>query len=123
MELKHSGEEGWGNVPAYRMWLDDIREPWKHGRLGWVWVKNADDAIRLLATGNVIEASLDHDLSINATIGMPCTEKTGYDVVCWMEANNVWPRDGVHVHSMNPSGAARMKQAIARATQNSPSPR
>jgi hypothetical protein len=95
-----------------RMWLDDIRDPAMYGRIGWSWVKTADEAIALLASGVVIECSLDHDLDIQATLGNPPTEKTGYDVVCWMEANNVYPRDGVHVHSLNPSGGARMKQAL-----------
>ena len=53
--------------------------------------------------------------SIADTIGQPKGAKTGYDVVCWMEANDVWPRDGVKVHSLNPSGAARMRQVIERA--------
>lgn len=97
-----------------RLWLDDVRPPHEHGRLGWTWAKTADEAIALLATGAVVEASLDHDLDPSATLGNTPAERTGYDVVCWMEAHNVWPRDGVHVHSMNPSGAARMRAAIAR---------
>lgn len=98
-----------------KLWLDDVREPWKHGCIGWEWAKTADEAIALLATGQVTEADLDHDLSDAATIGMPAPgEKTGYTVVCWMEENGVWPRDGVRVHSMNPVGAARMRQVIER---------
>ena len=66
-------------------------------------------------TGNVVFASLDHDLSIRAAIGQkPPFEKTGYDVVCWMEQNNVWPIHGVAVHSMNPVGKERMLQVIDR---------
>lgn len=96
-----------------KLWLDDIREPWKHGCLGWEWVKTADEAIALLATGKVTEASLDHDLSEQATMGMPGPgEKTGYTVCCWMEANNVWPVDGIKVHSMNPVGRQRMQAVI-----------
>lgn len=40
-------------------WLDDIREPWKHGCLGWTWAKTADQAIEYLKTGTVTEASLE----------------------------------------------------------------
>jgi hypothetical protein len=59
-------------------------------------------------------ASLDHDLSIAATMGQPCRELTGYDVVLYMEEHDIWPPRGVAVHSMNPAGAARMRQVIHR---------
>lgn len=103
-----------------RMWLDDIRDPARHGCIGWVWIKTYDDAVALLATGQVVEASLDHDLTIQQTIGNPDGERTGYDVVCWMEEHNVWPPMGVTVHSLNPSGKARMEAAIRRAYRAAP---
>ena len=37
---------------------------------------------------------------------------TGYDLVCWMEENNMWPVHKPHVHSANPVGAAKMRIAI-----------
>jgi hypothetical protein len=96
------------------LWLDDVREPWKHGAVGWFWAKTADEAIRALKTGRVERASLDHDLSIQRACGFDDASKTGYDVVCWMEANDVWPIGGVTVHSLNPVGRARMQAAIDR---------
>ena len=102
-----------------KLWLDDVREPWKHGCIGWEWAKTAQEAISLLKTGTVTEASLDHDLSELATIGMaPKGEETGYTVVCWMEDNNVWPENGVKVHSMNPVGKERMLQVISKHYEN-----
>lgn len=97
------------------LWLDDVRPPWKHGFVGAEWVKTAEAAITELATGKYDYASLDHDLSEMATIGMaPAGEKTGYDVVCWLEQNpQFWPSRGVRVHSMNPSGAERMRAVIS----------
>jgi hypothetical protein len=113
-----------------RLWLDDIREPWKHGFLASEWAKTYDEAVAMLKTGEVTFASLDHDIGACANcvdqalhIGDMLTPettffnrcphmKTGYDVVCWMEENNVWPRDGVAVHSMNPVGRMRMYMAI-----------
>ena len=86
---------------ATRLWLDDTRAPHAHGRLGWTWVRTADDAIALLARGDVVEASLDHDLDPRAAIGETPTDKTGYDVLLWMAAHHVWPPNGVHVHSEN----------------------
>lgn len=103
------------------LWLDDVRPPWKHGYIGADWVKTADEAIALLNTGLVTFASLDHDLSEQATIGQPAPgEKTGYTVVCWMEEHNVWPINGVRVHSMNPAGRLRMQQVIDRAYRGRP---
>lgn len=97
------------------LWLDDIREPWKHGYIGCTWAKTADEAIAELKKGSVTFASLDHDLSEQATMGNPGpNEKTGYTVVCWMEENNVWPVDGIRVHSMNPAGKARMEAVIRK---------
>lgn len=104
------------------LWLDDVRDPVRQGYVGWTWVKTADEAIALLKTGTVVRASLDHDLDMQATLGNAPTEKTGYDVVCWMEANNVWPPEGTRVHSMNPSGRARMEAAIRRAAPISVKP-
>lgn len=96
-----------------KLWLDDVRKPWNHGFIGVHWAKTADEAIELLKTGRVTFASLDHDLSEMATIGQPApNERTGYTVVCFMEENNIWPPDGVRVHSMNPAGKARMEAVI-----------
>lgn len=113
-----------------KMFLDDVREPWKHGYIGAEWVKTYDEAIALLETGKVTFASLDHDIGAcadciahNYHIGDMKTAETtfynrcphaknGYDVVCWMEEYNCWPPDGVVVHSMNPVGRQRMQQVI-----------
>jgi hypothetical protein len=96
------------------LWLDDLRDPNDHGHIGWVWVKTAQEAIDLLETGNVIQASLDHDLTIAQTLGKNDNEPTGYTVVCWMEEHNVWPREGVKCHSMNPSGRQRIEIVIRK---------
>jgi hypothetical protein len=101
-----------------KLWLDDIREPWKHGCIGWTWVKTADEAIELLKTGTVEVASLDHDLAVEHYPGEDVreenyTEKTGYAVVEWLEQNpQYWPSGGVKVHSMNPVGRERMQLVI-----------
>lgn len=98
-----------------KLWLDDIREPWRHGCIGWEWAKTADEAIALLKTGRITEASLDHDLSEAATMGQAGpNERTGYTVVCFMEESGIWPEGGVTVHSMNPVGRQRMVEALIR---------
>lgn len=114
------------------LWLDDLRSPAAHGYIGARWAKTYEAAIAALQSGDVLFASLDHDIGACAA----CTEaglhigdmetpettflntcphsKTGYDVVCWMEEHGVWPPHGVAVHSMNPVGRTRMQQAIDR---------
>lgn len=113
-----------------KLWLDDIRDPMKHGYFDFYWVKNYQDAIDLLSTGKVAYASLDHDIgackscvdslmhigdmkTTETTFFNRCPhEKSGYDVICWMKLNNVWPVDGVRVHSMNPVGKYRMDSVV-----------
>lgn len=112
------------------LWLDDVREPWKHGYGGAIWAKTYDSAVAALQTGDVAFASLDHDIGAcedcvkagyhigdmktsETTFYNRCPHaKSGYDVVCWMEEHDVWPPNGVVVHSMNPVGRARMESVI-----------
>lgn len=108
------------------LWLDDMRP----APIGWVHVKTVDEAKEKLLTGEVDACSLDHDLGAceqcmagrspeqwlvesNYT-RMPNCEHfgTGYTLVCWMEETGVWPIKRPTVHSANPAGAARMRQAI-----------
>ena len=97
-----------------KLWLDDIRPPWKYGCIGWHWARTAVEAIEVLRTGRVTEASLDHDLTQLRTLGQDDGSATGYDVLLWMEANDVWPVNGVRVHSLNPLGRQKMEAVIAR---------
>lgn len=97
-----------------KLWLNDVRDPEIFGLVDWTWVKTYEDAIEALKSGQVECASLDHDLGGWPIIGGILGEKTGYDLVCWMEEQNVWPLGGTVVHSQNPIGADRMRQVIER---------
>ena len=110
------------------LWLDDMRP----APDGWVWVKTVEEAKRHLETGQVLRASLDHDLgACNTCMGGRTAEQwldeskftqmpncdhfgTGYTLVCWMEETGHWPMKMPLVHSANPAGRARMQQAILR---------
>ena len=83
-----------------KIWLDDTRE----APVGWEWVQDFQSAIFYLRMyREELEAvSLDHDLG---------GTKTGYDVICWMDANNIWT-DDIRIHSMNPVGRQRIQQVI-----------
>lgn len=111
-----------------RLWLDDIRP----APAGWTHVKTVQEAKDVLMTGLVTHASLDHDLGACTECmagrsteqwlhesnmqSMPnCTHfGTGYDLVTWMEENNVWPSESILCHSRNPVGRARMQQVLMK---------
>ena len=93
-----------------KVWLDDLRS----APPGWVRVRTPEEAIALLETGDVTEISLDHDLGLMGGK----RERTGYDVLLWLErevAEGRWvfPLPEIGVHSANPVGRKRMEQAIA----------
>jgi hypothetical protein len=53
------------------LWLDDVRDPCKHGAIGFDWAKTYDEAITALKRGDIEFASLDHDIGACAD----CTAK------------------------------------------------
>lgn len=113
-----------------KLWLDDVRDPRKYGAIGFAWAKDYNEAVALIKTGEVSFASLDHDIgaceecvaaslhigdmeSPETTFYNHCPHaKSGYDFLCFIEESNLWPSDGIRVHSMNPVGRQRMQQVI-----------
>ena len=87
-----------------KIFLDDERATPE----GWVRVHWPDEAIALLATGNVDEISLDHDLGDDE-------RGDGNDVVLWIE-EAVFCRGfappAIHVHSANSSARLKMQSGI-----------
>jgi hypothetical protein len=87
-----------------KVWLDDIRpmpDEYTHH------VKTAEEAIKLLETGQVIEISLDHDLGDYRL--------TGYDVAKWIEEQAIKGNLGrirCRIHSQNPVGVQNIKLAL-----------
>jgi hypothetical protein len=92
-----------------RVFLDDVRD----APAGWVRTQTPEETIELLATGEVTELSLDHDLGLDT----PEAERTGYTVLAWLEreiGEGRWtfPLPGFTIHSANPPGVIRMQRAI-----------
>jgi len=79
-----------------KLWLDDVRRPRTEE---WTWAKSVEEAIEILETGAVIEASLDNDLHP--------FERDGLEVLVWMEENGVWP-ERVRVHTSNRFASTKM---------------
>ncbi len=100
-----------------KVWLDDERDPllWapkSHGKVGWIWVKTVQEAVKLLETGLVTHVSLDHDLG---------TLHTGYDLACWIERKahaGELPRLNWRLHTSNPAGEEKMRQALLAADKS-----
>jgi hypothetical protein len=91
-----------------KVWLDDERAAPE----GWMHVRTPEQAIELLRGGGVDELSLDHDLGLD----VGARERTGYDVLLWLEAEvaagRARPPAAMAVHSGNVGGVRRMEQAI-----------
>jgi hypothetical protein len=89
--------------------LDDRAAP-----EGWTHVRTAPAAIALLQTGRVVELSLDHDLGDDDAAGK------GVEVVDHIAEQQIiagrdlWPRDGITIHSANPAGRDQMARTIER---------
>lgn len=99
-----------------KLWHDDIRRPPDET---WKWARTNEAAITALATGEVEEISLDHDLGLHgedpdapaAELGRGQAEQTGYDLVKWMCEHGKLPAK-ITIHSWNPPGAERMAAAL-----------
>lgn len=109
------------------LWLDDIREPWCYGRVGWIWVKTAQEAIAALSTGRVESLSLDHDLeahhypTANNPDGALVDSGTGYEVTCFLETHpEFYPSKEVQVHTMNYPGGDRMMHSLRKTWEQLP---
>jgi hypothetical protein len=96
-----------------RVWLNEDLED-RAAPEGWIHVTIAWDAIDLLRTGRVVELSLDHDLGDEDENGR------GTDVVDFIaeeqeiRGRNLWPRDGIRLHTANASGRDAMRRTIRR---------
>ena len=102
-----------GRTPSeeIRVWLDDDLED-RAAPEGWIHVTTAREVTELLATGSVVELSLDHDLGDDDLYGR------GIDVINWLGEQQeacgrfLWPRDGITLHTANPYGRDTMARAI-----------
>lgn len=90
-----------------RLWLDDIRKP---PDSTWTWAKSSAEAIALLKTGTVYEASLDHDLEAEHYAGY-FGLGTGQEVADFIATMDNPPKK-LTIHSLNVVGAARMRASL-----------
>lgn len=96
-----------------RLWLDDLLDnpdhPERHTPEGWVGVKTALAACRLLSKGGVEHISFDHDL------GEVEDDHGGYIVAKFIEKwafHEKIQKLTWDIHSANPTGAANITRAM-----------
>ena len=100
------------------LWIDDVREPWRYGKLGWVWAKTFEEAQQYLQSGKVHDVSFDHDLDPDhyPWSGIPLDQHydTGYDLLVWMKDNGIKVSGWITLHTMNPVGMKRMTDFLSK---------
>lgn len=98
------------------LWVDDLRNPDSFGKDGsWHWSKTITDAIRILATHEVTEVSLDHDIfhaGDNPYSAFCCPET--FEAVAWyIQAMTVDERPKkVSIHTANDWGRKIMTNIL-----------
>lgn len=99
-----------------KVWLDDIRP----APAGWIRTYWPEEVIALLKTGDVEEISLDHDLGDALNTPPGGKERTGYDVLTWMEEavlTEGFAPPVINIHTANIVAEARMR-ACVKAMEN-----
>ena len=83
-----------------KLFLDDIRLCPD----GYILVRNYDDCITLLENGIFEEVSLDYSLGYG--------QKTGYDVLVWLDKHREHLPKKINIHSTYPFGVHQMSNYI-----------
>lgn len=96
-----------------RVWLDDLLDD-RAAPDGWIHVTTAPAAIELVDTGRVIELSLDHDLGDDEAAGKGVHVVDHIAERQVVDGRDLWPWDGIMIHSANAAGREQMARAIER---------
>lgn len=103
-------------IAGYKLYLDDVRKT----PIGWLRAYTAAECIAMLEKGDIVELSLDHDLSDDHYVGK-FDAGTGYAVVLWLEnkvrEDPTFKMPTVHLHTMNPVGREHMRKGLERIDQ------
>ena len=97
----------------HRVWLDDLLDD-RAAPPGWIHVTTAHAAIALIDGERVVELSLDHDLGDDdiAGKGVHVVDHIAEQQV--VGGRDLWPRDGITIHSANAAGRDQMARTIER---------
>ncbi len=100
-------------VGELRVWLDDLLDD-RAAPPGWVHVTTAHAAIDLIDRGDVVELSLDHDLGDDEVAGKGVHVVDHIAEQQVVAGRDLWPRDGITIHSANAAGRDQMARTIER---------
>ena len=95
-----------------RLYLDDVRPTPEGYDLR---AYSSEEAKKILSDEEISFASLDHDLYMrdynwsNFPYGMP---ETGHDVVKYMVEHNIWPPEGLRIHTDYAHGRENMMELV-----------
>jgi hypothetical protein len=103
-----------------KLFIDDVRLPSQVGfnNEEWVIARNYDEAIKIIEEHKPQRIAFDHDLAECHYQGTQGNEKTGYDIALYLIEKDNETGDYITavfnytVHSMNPDGARRIRQAL-----------
>lgn len=93
------------------LYVDDLRQLPEQYENKWEIARTYREAINKLSKYKYKYISLDHDIASYEN----GRERTGYDIVLWLEQEAVEGRyvpEKIYVHSANPAGARRMERGI-----------
>jgi hypothetical protein len=92
-----------------KIWIDDIRTP---PSKEWIWLKSVNAAKRFIAYKSSL-GGFDMLLSVDHDAGDYASDGGDYiKILDWLEeTGRNYP---IHIHSMNPVGAANMRAIIKR---------
>lgn len=94
-----------------KLWIDDVRNPPSDK---WIWAKNSFDALRIIKDNwmGITFISFDHDL------GGDDTSVRVADFIEEQAAMNAYRRFEWDIHSANPVGRKRLRQALEKADEH-----
>jgi hypothetical protein len=111
---------------SIRLYVDDIRKEPE----GWVRAKTVTEAIRILDEQDVVEVSLDHDISMKVSVGYgdsrPFASPETYEPVArfirqmalaHLNGGGSFNINKVTLHTANAVGAEKMKAILAPVSQ------
>lgn len=92
-----------------KLFVDDIRKPPE----GWQVARTITDAIRILATQEVEEISLDHDIACRLVMGQEhSSEETFEPVARYLALMPAERRPKISIHTANPGAGQVMAKIL-----------
>lgn len=93
-----------------KLLIDDMRSNFNVD----ITARTFEDGIKALKDNKIDTLYLDHDLGFAHYGNDYSDEKTGYDIMCWLEQNPQYLPGEIVCVSSNPVGAKRIEQVVRK---------